>query len=99
MFIGNFLHGYPDDICRRLCLEAFRCLLPGGKLWIHEMIWNENRDGPLITALMHAGMRSGTPGRQRTAKELTDFLLAVGFVDPYVLPTAGAFALIVGRKP
>ena len=98
VFIGNFLHGFRDDVCRRVCEEAFRNLAPGGKLWIHEMIWNENKDGPVFTALMNAAMRKG-PGLQRTAQEIVAILESAGFVDPYVVPTSGVFALIVGRKP
>jgi hypothetical protein len=98
VFMGNFLHGFSDEICRAVCEEAFRRLTPGGKLWVHEMIWNDNKDGPLITALWNAAMRNG-PGRQRTFREIATILQAAGFVDPYLVPTAGAFALIVGQKP
>lgn len=98
IFIGNFLHGFGDDTCRRVCREAFERLAPGGKIWIHEMLWNDNKDGPLITALCNAAMRSGGAGRQRTAQEIMAILGSAGFSDPYVRPTAGAFALIAGRK-
>jgi precorrin-6B methylase 2 len=98
MFIGNFLHGFPDAICRRLCEEACKHLAPGGKLWVHEMIWNANKDGPLLTAMWNAAMRKG-PGLQRTAQEIVSILESAGFVDTYVVPTSGIFALIVGRKP
>ena len=98
IFIGNFLHGFGDDTCRRLCEEAFRHLEPGGKIWIHEMIWNANKDGPLFTALWNAVIRNG-PGRQRTAAELAALLEHAGFVDSYVVPTVSAFALIAAKKP
>ncbi len=99
IFIGNFLHGFADDAGVRVCREAFDRLAPGGKLWIHEMIWNPNKDGPLITALMNAGMRSGGAGRQRTAAELQVILQSAGFTATYVVPSAGAFALVAGQKP
>jgi 3-hydroxy-5-methyl-1-naphthoate 3-O-methyltransferase len=99
MFIGNFLHGFSDETCLRVCQEAFRSLAPGGKVWVHEMVWNDTRDGPLMTALMHAAMRSATPGGQRTVQEIVDLLRGAGFVDPYVVPTSGAFALVAARRP
>jgi hypothetical protein len=98
MFIGNVLHGFDDSTCRRFCQKAYRCLGQGGKLWIHELTWNIAKDGPLIAALLNASMRSGGSGRQRTAQELTSFLEEAGFVDTYVVPTAGAFSLSVGTK-
>jgi acetylserotonin N-methyltransferase len=99
IFIGNFLHSFDDAACSAVCREAFQRLSPGGKLWIHEMLWNPNKDGPLITALTHAEMRKVTRGRQRTAQELTDMLRGAGFVNPYVVRTAGAFALIAAARP
>jgi hypothetical protein len=98
IFMGNFLHGFGDDTCIGICREAFACLSSRGRIWVHEMLWNENKDGPLITALSHADMRSGGEGRQRTARELMAILHSAGFVDPYLVPTAGAFALIAGYK-
>lgn len=99
IFIGNFLHGFDDEHCRRVCPEAFERLTPGGRIWIHEMIWNENKDGPLMTAMCNATMRSGGAGRQRTATELKSLLRSAGFIGSYVVPTAGAFALVAARKP
>ncbi len=98
IFIGNFLHGFDDETCRRVCRESFERLGRGGKLWIHEMIWNECRDGPLMTALWHAAMRSAGPGGQRTGRELSAFLESAGFSQTRIVPTAGAYALICGLK-
>jgi hypothetical protein len=99
IFIGNFLHGFHDDACRRVCQEAHARLQAGGRLWLHEMPWNDTRDGPLLTALWHATMRSAGPGRQRTRQELSSFLTDSGFVDIRVTPSAGGFVLISGSKP
>ncbi len=98
IFVGNFLHGFADETCVRVCREAFGCLSPGGKIWIHELIWNPNKDGPLITALHNAAMRSGGAGRQRTALEIAAILQEAGFTATYVVPSAGAFALVAGQK-
>jgi hypothetical protein len=98
VFIGNFLHGFADETCVRVCREALDGLSPGGRIWIHELIWNPNKDGPLITALHNAAMRSGGAGRQRTAAEIEAILQRAGFVATYAVAGAGAFALIAGRK-
>jgi 3-hydroxy-5-methyl-1-naphthoate 3-O-methyltransferase len=99
VFIGNFLHGFKDATCERVCREGFDRLERGGNLWIHELLWNDNKDGPLITAMWDAAMRSTGVGRQRTAQELVGILRNVGFERIRVVPTAGAFALVTGRKP
>ncbi len=99
IFIGNFLHGFRRRALQARLFEAFERLTPGGRIWIHEMIWNENKDGPLMTAMCNATMRSGGAGRQRTAAELMSLLRSAGFISPYVVPTAGAFALVAARKP
>jgi len=99
IFIGNFLHSFDDATSSAICREAFERLSPGGKLWVHEMTWNPNKDGPLITALMHAGMRSAALGRQRTVQELTDILRSAGFVNPYARRSAGAYELVAASKP
>lgn len=98
MFFGNFLHGFDDAVCLNVLLEA-HCRLPvGGQLWIHEMLWHEERNGPLITALWHAAMRSGGPGRQRTGSQLSQLLERAGFSGIRIVPTSGAYALVTGRK-
>jgi acetylserotonin N-methyltransferase len=99
VFIGNLLHAFADETSLHICREACARLSPGGKVWIHEIIWNPNKDGPLITALHNAAMRSGGAGRQRTAREIATILERAGFESTYVVPTAGAFALVVGQKP
>jgi hypothetical protein len=99
MFIGNFLHGFDDATCQRLCRESFDRLAPGGRVWLHEMLWNDSRDGPLITALWHAAMRGGGSGRQRTRHELATLLRNAGYIDVRSRPTLGPYVLVSGQKP
>lgn len=99
-FLGNFLHGFRDELSLQVCREVLRLLPAGGTVWLHEMLWNETRDGPLLTALRHASMVSaGMGGGQRTGTEWMSFLQRAGFVETRVVPTASAFALVTGRKP
>jgi hypothetical protein len=98
IFIGNFLHGFGDHLCQQVCREGYERLEAGGRLWLHEMVWNENRDGPLMTALWHAALRSAGPGRKRTARELASFLESAGFTDIRMTRTMGAFMLVSGSK-
>ncbi len=99
IFIGNFVHGFDDQRALQVCREAFSRLPAGGTIWLHEMLWNESRDGPLLTALWDAAMKSAGDGGQRTGSEWTSLLQKAGFVETRVIPTHSAFGLVVGRKP
>jgi acetylserotonin N-methyltransferase len=98
IFIGNFLHAFGEHWCKAICAQAFESLSPGGKIWLHEMIWNARRDGPVITALWNATMRLAG-GKQRTGSELSEMLREAGFIRTRVVPTAAAFHLIAAEKP
>lgn len=98
LFVGNFLHGFADDVCVDVLKESYRHLSRSGRIWIHERLWNANRDGPLITALWHAAMRSAGPGRQRTEREFTKLLEIAGYRDISVSQTCGAYSIMAGRK-
>jgi hypothetical protein len=62
------------------------------------MLWNDQRDGPLVTALWNFWMTTISSGRQRTRSELAALLHRAGFDEPAVVPTAGGFSLLVSRK-
>jgi hypothetical protein len=100
IFFGNVFHGHDDDACRRLTGRSRACLRPGGKMWLHEVVFDDNREGPLLAALWNANMVARKLGaRQRSRRELLELLHAGGFVDCYSRPTAGRFMLVAGTKP
>jgi hypothetical protein len=99
IFFGNFFHASNDDECRLLCRKSYTLLPPGARISLHEVLFDENRDGPLIAALWNANMiRRRSGARQRTASELIEFLRDAGFEDCLSMPTAGRFWLVSGRK-
>lgn len=101
ILFGNMFHGFRDAFCRIFARESFNKLVPGGRIWLHEMLWYPDRSGPLKTALWNASMRRDSigDGKQRTAKECIELLVSEGFVDPREAPTSGGFSLISARKP
>lgn len=98
VFIGNLLHGFSDEKCISICRECFNHLPPGGKIWLHEILWNDDKDGPMIAALINTSMAL-IDGGQRTRKELFDILAAAGFEPLKHVPTASAMGLIGGVRP
>lgn len=98
VLFGNFLHFCSDHECLPLLKESARVLSPGGRIFIHEMLWNDRKDGPLVTALWNFWLTSVSAGRQRTASEFGELLTAAGFETPVVATTAGDFSLLTAAK-
>jgi ubiquinone/menaquinone biosynthesis C-methylase UbiE len=96
VLISNFLHGCDDDECRVLLGEVRRMLPPNGHVFIHEMLWNEDRTGPRLTALWNFVLTAGSSGGQRTASEFTALLADSGFDVVSSVPTAGGYSLMSG---
>lgn len=99
VLFGNFLHSCSDNECKALLEESFRILPAGGRVFIHEMLWNENKDGPLVTALWNFWLVAISAGGQRTLAEFIALLRDAGFDVPEVTATQGGFSLLVAHKP
>jgi 3-hydroxy-5-methyl-1-naphthoate 3-O-methyltransferase len=100
IFFGNVFHSSSDDACRFLLAKSFDMLPPGGQVALHEVLFDEDRCGPLIAALWNANMVVRSPGgKQRTASELTGMLWRAGFCSCRVTPTAAGFSLVTAVKP
>jgi hypothetical protein len=98
ILLGNFLHFCSDEESITILKEAHRTLAPNGKLFVHEMLWNDNKDGPLATAMWNFWMISVSAGRQRTAGELLDLLKRAGFQRMEVSETSGSFSMLICPK-
>lgn len=98
MLFGNFFHVFPDPQCRLLSQRCFDTVVSGGKIFLHELLFDEGKAGPMIAALWNANMHV-IGGRQRTAGEFRTMLHDAGFSDVRVTPTSGRFSLLEGRKP
>ena len=98
IFIGNLIHDLGDGDCLRLLAACRMALAEGGSLWLHERLWNENKDGPLLTAQWNFIMMTHSrEGKQRTAGEIHRLFEAAQFVPGAVVPTAAGFTMIEGR--
>jgi acetylserotonin N-methyltransferase len=98
IFIGNFAHGFQDERCLFLAQQSLEKLKVGGKLIFHELVWNENKDGPLKTALFNVTMRA-YGGSQRSVSEWHAILAAAGFEELFAYPTSGGFVAVGGERP
>ena len=67
---------------------------------ILEKVINDDRTGPLSSALMSLNMLVVTrSGRERTGPEYGELLIKAGFVDPQVTVMPGPRDYIVAKKP
>src|SRR5205085_6451147 len=99
IFFGDIFHDWSQDQCLYLAQRSYACLLPRGRIFLHEMLWNDTKDGPLISALYSLCMvRATDAGRQYSAQELREILHKAGFVDVSVLNLSGYHSLVSARK-
>ncbi|WP_405859827.1 methyltransferase [Streptomyces sp. NBC_00090] len=95
---GYILSDWDDETCAALLRKAYEACLPGGRVLIMERLFDDDRGGPLATAVMNLSMHVETQGRHRTAAEYLDLLRQAGFVDGTVRRSSGEKHLITGRR-
>lgn len=89
-WLSHILHGEGPKQAREIIRKAVACLKPGGRIFIHEFILDDTKDGPLHPALFSLNMFLGTPeGRSYSQKELSDMFTECGVTDIVRLPFTG----------
>ncbi len=98
MFFSNIFHDWDLEINARLAASAFEALPSGGRIYLHEMLINDEGSGPLASAAFSMMMLLGTKGRQFSLAELTGILEGAGFADVTAQNTYGHYSLVTGHK-
>ncbi|MBI4054779.1 MAG: methyltransferase domain-containing protein [Elusimicrobia bacterium] len=97
--LGNLLHGFGEEDCRKLLAKVYRALPKGGTLLVIEALVDEERRHNLFGLLMSLDMLIETEqGRNRTGREICQWLREVGFEETRVASLGGPFAMAVARK-
>ena len=99
MVFSNIFHDWSSESCAELAARAFRALQPGGRIFVHEMLMDDDHKGPVATAGFSAQMLLDTRGQQYTFPELRDFLAKAGFTDIGVTHSFGFYYIVSGTKP
>ena len=99
ILLSNILHDWDPATNVQLLIEAFRALPAGGRLFVHEMLLDDDGAGPLAAASFSVMLLLATGGRQYAARELAAMLQEAGFTDVGVSPAYGYYALLTARKP
>lgn len=97
-FYGDIYHDWPPDKGRLLAKKSFDSLPVGGRIIIHEMLYNNDKTGPLITAASSLLMLLWIEGQQYSGHELAVILTEVGFTEIETKPSFGYWSIVTGRK-
>ncbi len=83
--LSNILHDWDEPECRTLVQRCAAALSAGGRLLIHDVLLNDDHDGPLPIALYSAALFTLTEGRAYSAREFQVWLTEVGLrLEPIV---------------
>ena len=98
-FYGDIFHDWREDKCRQLAAKSFDALEPGGRVLIHEVLYNDDKTGPFAAAASSVTMLLWTEGVQRSLREHADILEGAGFIGVTATPTFGDWSVVSGVKP
>ncbi len=98
-FYSQIYHDWPPEKCRFLTQKSFASLQPGGRIIIHEKLYNDDRTGPFPVAAWNILMLLWCEGQQYSGRELSAMLEEAGFTDIEVKPTWGYWSIVTGCKP
>jgi len=92
-------HHWPPERCRMLAAKSFVSLPSGGRIIIHERLYNDQQTGPFTVVALNMLARLRGEGGRYSAREYSSMLQDAGFVDIEVKPTFGYWSIVIGRKP
>jgi O-methyltransferase/methyltransferase family protein len=98
-FYSYIYHDWTPEKCRFLTEKSFESLEPGGRILIHEVLYNDAKTGPFPAAAFSMIMMGWTEGEQYSGRELSMMLTDAGFRDIQVKPTFGYYSIVSGLKP
>ena len=97
-FYSQIFHDWPEEKCKYLAKKSYDTLPKNGKIIIHEILFDEGKNGPLMASAGNVGMLAWTEGRQYSGKELSYILKSSGFKDIEIIPTFSYWSIVVGTK-
>lgn len=98
-FFSDVFHDWTPEKCLFLARKSFEALPPGGKIIIHEMLFDEKQHDSLTVASASLSMLLWTEGQQFTGEELREILTESGFASIKIDASFGYWSIIEGRKP
>lgn len=97
-FYSQIFHDWCEEKCLYLAKKSYKSLPIHGKIVIHEMLFDDDKSGPLMASAGNVGMLAWTEGKQYSGKELKIILEKAGFQGIEIMPTVGYWSVVVGTK-
>jgi len=98
-FYSMIFHDWPGRKMRFLAKKSFDSLDSGGRIVVHEMLFNSDRSGPFPVAAFNIAMLLWCEGEQYSGREISSMLRDAGFAKIEVKPTFGYWSVVTGVKP
>lgn len=100
VFISAIVHIFPPETNQRLVARAARALRPGGRVVVQDFLMDEDRTGPLASALFALNMLVGTEGGDTyTESEIRAWMHDAGLGGITRRDTSFGASLVIGRRP
>jgi hypothetical protein len=98
-FFSNMYHDFMPEKCHFLTAKSFNSLESGGRIVIHEMLYNDDKTGPFASAAFSMMMMGWTEGKQYSGQELSAMLKEIGFEEIQIHKAFGYYSIVTGLKP
>lgn len=99
-FFANVFHDWSDETNRLLAQKSFAALPSGGRIFLNEVLMDDDGAGPWHAASFSLLMLIGTLGKQYSLPEFRAILESAGFTDVSAQRTGGGYySLVSARKP
>lgn len=99
-FFANVFHDWSDETNRLIARKSFEALPSGGRIFLSEILMDDDLDGPWYAASFSLLMLVGTLGKQYSLLEYTDILESAGFTNVTARRHGGGYySLVSATKP
>ncbi|MDJ0736257.1 MAG: methyltransferase [Nostocaceae cyanobacterium] len=98
-FYSAVYHDWSPEKCQFFTQKSFDSLPPGGRIILHEMLFNDEKTGPFPVAAHHMSTSLSLGGQQYSGYELSMMLQQAGFIDIEIKPASSYWSIITARKP
>ena len=99
-FFANVFHDWSVETNTLLAKKSFEALPSGGRIFLSEVLMDDDGAGPWHAAAFSLLMLIGTLGKQYSLPELREILGGVGFTGIEAVRTGGGYySLVSARKP
>nr|WP_314268191.1 methyltransferase [uncultured Moellerella sp.] len=98
-FYSQVFHDWKLDKNALLVKKSFDSLSSGGRIIIHELLYNDDKTGPLAAAGYSVMVLGWLEGERSTGRHLVESLRKAGFIDIEIIPSYGYNSMVTGIKP